>query len=97
MATPYRVVPVRRTHFGLVALFIVCLIAALGFYRGWFTLTEHRETTSNKVDVSLRVDPDKMKNDVKSATDTTKQKAAELGGKMKQEAREIKGRTTDRN
>jgi hypothetical protein len=72
------------------------LVAALGFYRGWFTVSEHREAVSNKVDVNLKVDTDKMKNDVRNATDKTEQKATELSNKLKQEAKDIKGRVSNK-
>ncbi len=96
MTTRYTVAPVRRTHFGLIVLFLICLVAALGFYRGWFTVSEHREAVSNKVDVNLKVDADKMKHDVRNATDKTEQKASELSNKLKQEAKDIKGRVSNK-
>jgi hypothetical protein len=96
MTTRYTVVPVRRNHFALIAVLVLCLIAALGFYRGWFTVSEHREAVSNKVDVNLKVDTDKLKNDVRNATDKTEQKASELSNKVKQEAKDIKGRISNK-
>ncbi|HKQ47157.1 MAG TPA: hypothetical protein VJZ71_03695 [Phycisphaerae bacterium] len=51
-------------------------VAALGYYRGWFTLSSHgRDGESNKVGVNLTVDPDKVKDDVGRVN----QKANELG------------------
>jgi hypothetical protein len=94
MVTNYEVVPVRRTHVGLVIVLLVCLVCAFGFYRGWFSVSEHREAVTNRVDVNLKIDPDKMKDDVRRATDSTQQKAAELSQKVKQEAHQIKGTTT---
>jgi hypothetical protein len=96
MTTRYTVVPVRRTHIGLIVALLICLVAALGFYRGWFTVSEHREAVSNKVDVNLKVDTDKMKHDVRNATDKTEQKASELSNKLKQEAKDIKGRVSNK-
>ena len=95
MVTNYEVVPVRRTHVGFViVLLLVCAVCAFGFHRGWFSVSEHREPVTNRVDVNLKIDPDKMKDDVRRATDSTQQKAAELSQKVKQEARQIKGSTT---
>jgi hypothetical protein len=96
MTTRYTMAPVRRSHIGLIVLLLICLVAALGFYRGWFTVSEHREAISNKVDVNLKVDTDKMKNDVRHATDKTEQKASELSSKLKQEAKDIKGRISNK-
>ena len=55
----------------LLLLLAVC-IAVVGFYRGWFSLSSHgRDTESNKVNVSLTVDPDKVKEDAGKAKDRT--------------------------
>jgi hypothetical protein len=94
MVTNYEVVPVRRTHVGLAIALLVCLVGALGFYRGWFSVSERREAVTHRVDVKLKIDPDKMKDDVRRATDSTEQKAAELSQKIKQDAPQIKGTTT---
>ncbi len=96
MTTRYRMVPIRRTHVGLVVFLLVCLVAVLGFYRGWFTVSEHREAITNKLDVNLKVDSDKMKSDAQNATEKTEQKASELSNKVKQEAKDIKGRVTNK-
>jgi cytoskeletal protein RodZ len=91
MATNYHVVPVRRTNVGLIVLVCVCCVVGLGFYLGWFTLTERHEATSNNV--NLKVDSDKIKHDVQSATEKTEQKASQLSNKVKQEAHDLKSRT----
>jgi hypothetical protein len=96
MSANYRVVPVGRSHVGLVVLFLVCLVIALGFYLNWFTLSHHREITTNKVDVSLRVDTDKMKRDVRNAGNRTEQKASQLSDKVRQEATDLKARVTNK-
>jgi hypothetical protein len=94
MTTPYRIVPVRRSHVGLVLLLVLCLVVALGFYRGWFTVSEHQQAVSKKVDVNLTVDPDKIKQDVRKAADKTEEKASALSKKIKQEAGDLKDRAT---
>ena len=60
-----------------VLLVLIVGVAAVGFYRGWFTLSSRRpDAESNKVNINLTVDQDKMKEDA----ETVKQKAAELTG-----------------
>ena len=55
-------------------------VLALGYYRGWFTLTSQgRDAASNKVGVNLTVDPDKVKEDVGRVNE----KASELGNQTK--------------
>jgi len=47
-----------------VALVLALVVAVLGFYRGWFSLSaRNREGASQKVDVNLAVDVDKMRED----------------------------------
>jgi len=56
-----------------VLLVLAICVAVLGFYRGWFSLSSHsREAGSHKVEVSLTVDPDKVKEDAEKAKDQTK-------------------------
>lgn len=96
MTVHYRIVPMRRSHFGLIILLLVCLVAAIGFYQNWFKISEHRDLT-NKVDVNLKIDPDKMKDDVQRATHVTERKASELSDKVKEEAKDLKTRAANRN
>ncbi len=59
----------RRTFLGTVFLLFL-VIAVLGFYRGWFAVTSHGPAGgSQKVDVNLTVDPEKMKEDVERVTE----------------------------
>jgi hypothetical protein len=61
-----------------VLLVLLVGVVAVGFYRGWFALSSRgREAGSNKVNINLTVDQDKMQEDA----ETVKQKAAELTGK----------------
>ena len=55
-------------------------VVGLGFYRGWFTVSESREAVSHKVDVHVTVDPDKVKADAQAVKD----KASELTGEVKE-------------
>jgi hypothetical protein len=60
-----------------VLIAIAILVVGLGFYRGWFALSRPAaDAGSNKVNINLATDPDKMKQDAKLATD----KATELTG-----------------
>ena len=61
-----------------VLMFLVC-VAALGFYRGWFTLSSKPEEGSNKVDVNLTMDRGKMEQDA----ETVKEKTTEFVGNVK--------------
>jgi hypothetical protein len=64
----------------VVAVLLVLLVGvvALGFYRGWFGLSSRSpEAGSNKVNVNLTVDRDKMQEDAEAV----KSRAAELTGK----------------
>ena len=62
-----------------VLVLIVC-VAAVGFYRGWFTLSSKPEEGSNKVDVNLTMDRGKMEQDA----ETVKEKTTEFVGKVKE-------------
>lgn len=64
-------------------------VAVLGFFRGWFTLSSSGpDAVTNKVDVNLSVDPDKVKEDVGRVSD----KASDLGN---QATDEFKSDSTD--
>lgn len=59
-------------------------VAALGYYRGWFTVSSHgRDAESNKVGVNLTVDPDKVKEDV----GRVKEKTTGLGNQATDKAK----------
>lgn len=63
-----------KTLFTLLFVLAVILIG-LGFYRGWFTLSSpEADNGSNKVELNLTVDQDKMKEDANAVKD----KALEL-------------------
>jgi hypothetical protein len=56
---------------------ISILVVGLGFYRGWFALSSSTPAAgSNKVNINLATDPDKMKQDAQMVSD----KATELTG-----------------
>jgi hypothetical protein len=65
----------RTQNAVLIAIAIV--IVGLGFYRSWFALSRPApDAGSNKVNINLATDPDKMKQDAEMAKD----KATELTG-----------------
>jgi hypothetical protein len=62
---------------GAVLTVLAILFVGLGFYRGWFALSRPApDAGSNRVNVNLATDPDKMKQDVRAIKD----KATELTG-----------------
>ena len=67
-------------RFRSLLIVLVIGVAGIGFYRGWFTVSESREAVSHKVDVHVTVDPDKVKADAQ----TVKDKASELTGEVKE-------------
>ena len=59
-----------RTVLAVLAI----LVVAVGFYRGWFTLSSTSSNAeSHKVNVNLAVDPDKVKSDAETVTDKASQ------------------------
>jgi len=55
----------------VLALLLLCVVA-FGFYRGWFSMSSSSsDSGSNKVNISLTVDPDKMKADTKMVKEKT--------------------------
>jgi hypothetical protein len=57
--------------FPVLAVLLI-LVVGLGFYRGWFALSRSAsDAGSNKVNVNLTVDPDKMKADTKMVEEKT--------------------------
>ena len=62
---------------GAVLIVLAILVVGLGFYRGWFALSRPAsDAGSNKVNINLATDPDKMKQDAQAVKD----KATELTG-----------------
>jgi len=69
-----------------VLIVLVLCVVGLGFYRGWFAVSSHRGgAESNKVNINVTVDPDKVKEDAEKV----KEKTAELTGKVAAGAREL--------
>jgi hypothetical protein len=65
-------------RFGAVLFVLAILTIGLGFYRGWFAVSRSPSGAgSNKVNVNLTVDPDKMKSDTTMVKERTFQPTRE--------------------
>ncbi|MGE5191039.1 MAG: hypothetical protein ACM3U2_00965 [Deltaproteobacteria bacterium] len=81
----------KRMKRALLVLMIVLLAA--GFVRGWIILSRpHHQPETNKVDVKLTVDPEKMEQDA----ERVKEKSEELGEKAREKIRDAT-RASDRH
>ena len=68
----------------LVVLVLLLCVVGFGFYRGWFSLSDSSPGMgSNKVNISLTVDPDKMKADTKMVKDKTIEPSAKVATEAK--------------
>lgn len=63
-----------------VLLVLVCCVIGVGFVRGWFALSSPGDAQSNKFNLNLAVDPDKVKQDASQV----KEKTEELTGQTTQ-------------
>ena len=67
-----------------VVIVLALIVVGLSFYRGWFTLSSpDGDKASDKVNVNLTMDTGKIKEDAAAV----KNKAAELTGNVKDEAK----------
>jgi hypothetical protein len=83
----------NRSIISVLFVLIICVVA-VGFYRGWFTLSRGSPAAgSNKVNVNLTLDKDKVQEDV----EMVKNKATELTGKGADPAKGSGHRTNDSN
>jgi hypothetical protein len=64
-----------------VLFVLVVLVVAVGFYRGWFSVTSHSSESGKDVDVHLRVDKSQMDQDAEDV----KQEAVDLLDKVKEQ------------
>ena len=55
-----------------VVLILIILVACVGFFRGWFSMTTNNEPLTEKLDVHFQVDRDKMKQDANAVEEKTK-------------------------
>ena len=54
-----------------VVLILIILVACVGFFRGWFSMTTNNEPLTEKLDVHFQVDRDKMKQDANAVEEKT--------------------------
>jgi cell division protein FtsX len=83
-----------RSHKLLLVCFVLVLcVVGFGFYNGWWSLSSSTspDGDSNKVDVNLSVNPDKMKEDA----ETVKEKAKEATGQAEEKSDETSGQTEE--
>jgi hypothetical protein len=80
----------KRLNLSLIVLAMV--VVGVGFYQGWFALSSSRQAESQKVDVHLTVDPEKVKEDAEKVKDKTK----ELTGKATEGAKDLGDRARDK-
>jgi hypothetical protein len=81
--------PPRHTIRNLLILLAVAIVA-VGFWRSWFVVSAHDSRESEKVDISLKVDTAKIKEDTKRATEKTKEEAEKISDKVKAEAQKLR-------
>ena len=81
----------KRAFWKLLLILTLCVVG-FGFYQGWFIVSRHdRDTQDNKVDVTLTVDPNRVKDDATKV----KEKTTELVGEATEEAKELEQRVKD--
>jgi cell division protein FtsX len=82
----------KMTFVKVLVVLVLCVVG-VGFYRGWFAMSSPtRDTESNKVNINLSMDGDKVKEDA----ETVKEKATELTGKATEEAKDLGDQATDK-
>ncbi len=75
----------RRSSITVLFVSLVCVVS-LGFYRGWFSLSNRGpDTGSNKVNINLTVDQGKMQ----EHAEAVKNKATELAGRAAEGTNEL--------
>lgn len=69
-----------RNLITVVVVLAIC-VAAVGFYRGWFSVTQPGSTTGgNEVNLQLTTDVDKIKADADAVTHEAARRTGELTG-----------------
>jgi cell division protein FtsX len=63
----------------MVLFVLILCVVGFGFYRGWFSLSSSKSGAgSNQVNISLTVDPDRMKADSQLAKKSTVEPVAQV-------------------
>lgn len=75
---------------GFCSLLIVLaiIVGGVGYYRGWFTVSSGREADGNQLDVSVKLNRDKVQADV----DAIDARALELGRDAQQSVKQFGNR-----
>lgn len=75
---------------GFCSLLIVLaiIVGGVGYYRGWFTVSGGREADGNQLDVSVKLNRDKVQADV----DAIDARALELGRDAQQSVKQFGNR-----
>jgi cell division protein FtsX len=82
----------KMTFVKVLVVLVLCVVG-IGFYRGWFALSSPaRDTASNKVNISLSMDGDKVKEDA----ETVKDKTSELTGMASEGVKELGDQARDK-
>ena len=68
----------------VVLIVLALFVVGLGFYRGWIALSSSgADKGSNKVNLNLTVDPDKMKEDAQTVQEKTTELTNSVTGAQK--------------
>ena len=82
-----------KMTFAKVLVVLVLCVVGFGFYRGWFALSSPaRDAESNKVNINLSMDGDKVKEDAEMVKDKT----AELTGKASEGVKDLGDQARDK-
>ncbi len=73
----------RRNLSTLVFVLLVGLGVAVGFSRGWFTVTSSEDSAANELHVNLTLDRGKFQQDAERAVEETRKGAATLSSSIK--------------
>src|SRR5262249_42927910 len=83
-------VAVMRTLFVILLVLVVGAVG-LGFYRGWFSFSTSRDPETDRPQVQLSVDQEKMKGDTQKA----KEKVGAAAGQAKEKVGAAAGRAKE--
>ena len=86
----------RRNLSTFVFVLLVGLIVAVGFSRGWFTVSTSDDSAADEVHVNLTLDRGKFQKDTEKAVEETRKGASHLSNSIKQGALPTNERAHDR-
>jgi hypothetical protein len=56
-----------------IILFLILIVACVGLFRGWFSISTQKAPFSEQRDINLRVNPEKFKQDANEVEGRTKE------------------------